>query len=545
MELVPLSGELEGRAISEEAWAKLRADADPSETSEILLRYQRRLLETTALHQVTLCEKSRRTGMTWAAAADAVLTGAADRAAGGMDVLYMGYNLDMAREFIDTCAMWAESFKEALEGVGLEEFLFDDDGQPIQAFRIRFATGNEIVALSSKPRSLRGRQGYLILDEAAFHDSLQAVIDAAVPFLMWGGKILVISTHFTESNAFNRLIEDARAGRKPYEVLRVTLDDALHDGLYRRICEKQNKPWTAEGEARWRQNLIRAAGDAADEEFFCIPSQGGGAVLNGALIDARMSKDVPVLRLEKPAAFALLPEEIRRAEVQHWCETYLAPLLDALGPNLSTFLGGDFGRISDLTVYWPLVLTRTMKRLTPFVVELRNIPFDQQFQIGAFICDRLPRFTAAKFDAIGIGAQLAETFAQRYGAGRVEQVKLSSTWYVENTPPLRAAFEDDSIGIPQDLDIKKDLQLPVMRGGVPTIPPVRTMGMDGKKRHGDAFVALLLAHAASRAELIEYAYQPVQRHDTELDAAAGGWMRPNHDDDRPGRSMLPRLRGGL
>lgn len=545
MEPASLTAAPEGRAIGEEEWARLRADADPEEASEILLRYQRRLLETTALHQVTICEKSRRTGLTWAAAADAVLTAAQGRNAGGMDVLYMGYNLDMAREFIDTCAMWAEGFEKALATTGLEAFIFDDDGQPIQAFRIRLATGNEIVALSSKPRSLRGRQGYLILDEAAFHDSLQEVVDAAVPFLMWGGKILIISTHFTEGNAFARLIQDARSGRKPYEVLRVTLDDALHDGLYRRICQKQGKPWTAEGEARWRQQLIRAAGDAADEEFFCIPSQGGGAVLNGALIEARMSTDVPVLRLEKPATFSLLPEDVRRAEIQQWCEAYLAPLLDEMDPELLTVLGGDFGRVSDLTVYWPLVITRTLKRITPFLVELRNIPFDQQFQIGSFICDRLPRFLAAKFDAIGIGAQLAESFAQRYGAWRVEQVKLSSTWYVENTPPLRAAFEDDAISIPQDLDIKKDLQLPVMRGGIPTIPPVRTTGTDGKKRHGDSFVALLLAHAASRTDVTEYGYRPVARQEAAGAARRGNGMRPDHDDDRPGGMMLPRLRGGL
>lgn len=486
-----------GREISEQAWARLRAQADPEEASDVLLRYQRRLLESTSLHQITICEKSRRTGMTWAAAADAVLTAGATKAAGGMDALYMGYNLDMAREFIDTSAMWAEALGEAMSETGLESFLFDDDGQPIQAFRIRFASGHEIRALSAKPRSLRGLQGYLILDEAAFHDDLQGVVDAAVPFLMWGGKILIISTHYGEGNTFNRLVEDARAKRKPYNVVRVTLDDAIMDGLYRRICQKRNVPWTAEGEAKWRADLILAAGDAADEEFFCIPSQGGGAVLNGALIEARMAPGIPVFRLEKPASFGLQPAEVRRSDIDQWCRAVLEPVLAAMDPTVTSCLGGDFGRIADLTVFWPLTLARNLQRLTPFVVELRNIPFEQQFQIGAFICDRLPRFSSAKFDAIGIGAQLAESFAQRYGGWRVDQVKLSATWYVEHVPPFRAAFEDGGISIPRDVDIKKDLQLPVMRGGIPTIPPIRTTGMDGKKRHGDAFVAALLAHAAS------------------------------------------------
>ena len=43
-----------------------------------------------------------------------------------MDSFYIGYNLDMAREFIDVCAMWARSFSFAVLEGGVEEFLFDD-----------------------------------------------------------------------------------------------------------------------------------------------------------------------------------------------------------------------------------------------------------------------------------------------------------------------------------------------------------------------------------------------------------------------------------
>lgn len=510
---------LTGRAISAARWAELRvAAADPAETAEVLLPYQRRLLEATAAHRVVVAEKSRRTGLTWAAAADAVIVASTAAAAGGMDVYYMGYNLEMAREFIGTAAMWAESFGAALSAAGVQDYLLDDgSGKPVQAFRITFASGHHILALASKARSLRGHQGYLILDEAAFHDELPQVMAAAVPFLMWGGKILVISTHFGEANAFAQMVQDARAGRKPYHVLSISLDEALMDGLYRRICETQGQAWTPAGEARWRQELIDNAGDAADEEFFCVPSQGGGAVLNGALIEARMGAGIPVLRLERPAAWGLQPEAYRRAEIDLWCAEHLLPLLAAMDPHLPTALGGDFGRVADLTVYWPLQTLRTLQRVTPFVVELRNIPFEQQWQIGTYICDRLPRFSAAKFDAIGIGMQISEQFGVRYGVTRAESVKLSPGWYVEHVPALRAAFEDAAIVIPRDLDIKGDLQLPVLRGGVPTIPQLRTVGGDGKKRHGDSFVALLLAHAASRENVIAYGYTPA----AELDGGLG------------------------
>ena len=71
----------------------------------VLLPYQRELLRATATSQMVVVEKSRRIGATWGVAADAVLTGASARSSGGMDVFYIGFNLDMTREFIDTCAM--------------------------------------------------------------------------------------------------------------------------------------------------------------------------------------------------------------------------------------------------------------------------------------------------------------------------------------------------------------------------------------------------------------------------------------------------------
>ena len=96
----------------------------------------------------------------------------------------------------------------------MEEFLFDD-GDPdkqIKAFRIKFACGFQIIALPSRPRSLRGMQGFVIIDEAAFHEDLKELMKAAIALLIWGGRVLVISTHNGEDNYFNQLVKEARAG---------------------------------------------------------------------------------------------------------------------------------------------------------------------------------------------------------------------------------------------------------------------------------------------------------------------------------------------
>jgi phage FluMu gp28-like protein len=87
--------------------------------------------------------------------------------------------------------------------------------------------------------------------------------------------------------------------------------------------------------------------------------------------------------------------------------------------------GEDFGRNGDLSVFWPLQIQSNLVRRTPFVVELRRVPFRQQEQILFYIVDRLPRLIGGALDARGNGQYLAETARQRYGA-RVEQVMLSA-----------------------------------------------------------------------------------------------------------------------
>src|SRR6187402_543802 len=132
----------------------------------VLLPYQAEAVSVVESSRVTVWEKSRRIGATWGIAALAVLTSAKSETQGGMDTLYIGFSHALAREFIDAAAEWAKQFLQVAASV--DEVMFNDGDKDIQAFRICFASGFEIVALTSKPRSLRGRQGFVIIDEAAF-----------------------------------------------------------------------------------------------------------------------------------------------------------------------------------------------------------------------------------------------------------------------------------------------------------------------------------------------------------------------------------------
>ncbi len=517
-------------------WAKLRQEARQvmpdfaadSELPDILLPYQQNSLITTAENQVTVVEKSRRTGFTWGTGSDAVLTAATKKSDGGMDVMYIGYNLDMAREFIDVCAMWAKTFNDAASEV--EEFVFKDQDKngdnDIRAFRITFASGFEITALSSRPRSLRGRQGYVIIDEAAFHDDLPELLKAAMAMLIWGGKVLVISTHDGEQNPFNVLVEDIRAGRKPYALIRLDFDQALKDGLYERICLVTGQEWTPEKEAAWRDGIIAFYGADADEELFCIPSKGSGTYIPVELIEACKDATIPVLRLEQPATYSTLPEAIREAGMEIWCRENLDDLLAGMDQNLKSTFGMDFARVSDLSVIWPQQVGQKLIRRPPFIVELRGIPHEQQKQILFHILDRLPNLQYGIMDAKGNGSYLAEKTADNYGHSRIEQLDLSNDWYLTHMPKFKAAFEDGTMRVPADPHVVDDIRAIKKIDGIPKVPKLRTKdGASTKasaKRHGDAAIAAALAYVASITKVEEFAYTPAGR---------GHGSAEDHDDD--------------
>ena len=485
----------------------------------VFLGYQGRWVQDTA--RVKVDEKSRRIGLSWAEAEDAVECAASGS---GMDVWYIGYTKDMAIEFILDCAQWAhqlQGFAADIEA-GEELFVDGDERQSVLKFSITFASGNRITALSSTPRNLRGKQDRVIIDEAAFHTDLAGLIKAAMALLIWGGQVRIISTHNGDDNPFNALVKDIRAGRLPYSLHRTTFADALQDGLYQRVCQRTGTAWTAQGEAQWEAEIRAQYGDDADEELDCVPKSGTGAFLTREQVERCMVKGWPVLRDARPPEFTWKSEHTRRLAVQDWCEEHLKPLLDVLPPNEVSFVGGDFARTSDLTCFMPLLQRQNLTRYAPFLVELRGMPFAQQKQVLWYLIDRLPRFAGAGLDSRGLGMQMAEETAQRYGGPEIIlMIQATQPWYLEHLPPYKAAFEDGLIQLPMDADILADHRVPRVIKGIPQIPDVRTADAHKKKRHGDSFIAGANAWHASRllAAPGSYAYQGARDRLGRWDAA--------------------------
>ena len=463
-------------------------------SADLLLKYQRRLLETVSTHALTVVEKSRRIGATWALAFLAVLTSAASKAAGGSNVYYLGTSLEMAREFIQACADWAAGINE-IAGEA-EEFIFEDllpsgETRSMQALRIRMASGYVIEALPSTPRALRGRQGLVLIDEAAFVTDLEEILKAALALTMWGGRVVVLSTHDGADNPFAALVEDVRAGRVTGAgLVRITFDDAVGDGLYERIKFTGRHGGRTKDE--WITLIRGIYRDNADEELDVIPRTGGGAYFKASLLAQVRDPQIPVIRWTAPADLLAAGSTGMVAVVDDWIEDVLAAVIDAMPVPARSVLGTDFGRTVDATCIWALAEVAN-QWITPFVVELRNVPFKAQERILVWLGKGLGRLHHMALDATGNGAALAEAMTLEFGGRRVSEIKLSTEWYREHMPRCKAAMEDGDLPVPADPDVEADYRAIELIRGVPQVGSRRSKGRDGLPRHGDTVIAAALA----------------------------------------------------
>ncbi|EMD3494670.1 hypothetical protein VQZ78_003778 [Salmonella enterica] len=476
---------------------------DLPKSMPVLLGYQSRWFKDDS--QICIAEKSRRTGLTWAEAARNVITAAKPKKRGGRNVFYVGSKQEMALEYISACALFARAFNQLAQADVYEQTFWDSEKkEEILTYMIRFPNSSfKIQALSSRPSNLRGLQGDVVIDEASFHESLDELLKAAMALTMWGARVRIISTHNGVDNLFNQYIQEAREGRKDYSVHRITLDDAIADGLYQRICYVTGQAWSPEAEKKWRDDLYKNAPskDDADEEYGCVPKKSGGAYIPHALIELAMVRDVPILTFEAPEDFLSRAAWLRESEINAWCEEQLKPLLTALNEHSRYSFGEDFARRGDLTCFTVLEITEDLQKREAFRVELRNMPYEQQKQIMLYILERIARLIGAAFDATGNGGFLAEAALERFGPELVDCVMLSAKWYGEWMPKLKAEFEDQNIFVARHQTTLDDLRHIKVVAGIPQIDKGRTKDENataaGSRRHGDFAVALCMANRAS------------------------------------------------
>jgi len=443
---------------------------------------------------VVFWEKSRRIGASFCDAADSVLTASAMK--GPMNVLYIGYNKDMATEYIHDCGTWAKAFNRPARYMG--EDIWKDGKEEILTYVIRFASGKAIKALPSKPKSLRSRQGKVVLDEAAYIEDLPGMIKAAMALLMWGGRIRVLSTHNGQDNEFYKLISEIKDGKWPYTLQSTKFMQAVREGLFKKICEVTGQEWSEESERQWIDEMYLSYGDSASEELDCIARSSGYMVIPRAMLERCANAEIPVLRLERHEEFYM--DDDRLADIRGWISDHLNPVLESMSLNSRTVLGMDFGRDIDLSVIWVLQNVSDTRWRTAFIVELRCIPFDCQKLILFQILNEVPLLMTANLEGRGNGQQLSEEGQQEFGPNRVNAVSATTGFYGMEVPAYKAALEGKEIIIPKDESVFMDHRSFIRTRGGYAVDSRTSKGSDGKKRHGDSAVAGLLAWAAARLD---------------------------------------------
>lgn len=423
-------------------------DLNSDEALKHFLPYQRRWLEDDSKFKVW--EKSRRIGATYVQSYEDVRDCIAKKYD---DVWFSSADESAAREYINYCEKWTELFSIAAKSLG--HIVIDTDNN-IKAFVIEFANGAKIHALSSNPKAFRSKGGKVILDEFAHHNNASELWAAATPCTTWEYPTRILSTHNGQNCMFYKFIEDIKKGAVDWSLhttpIQLAADEGLVDKILRKIAtEEEKEKWLKERQVNCFNEFTWI------QEYCCIA-------------------------LDESTAF-LTYEMISSCELDG-----VEKALENLTGNI--YVGMDIGRKKDLTVIW--VLEKLGKvNYTRMVKILEKTEFSIQEQVLAKILQH-KNLRRCCIDATGLGMQLAESAQKKFGKYRVEAVTFTNKVKEELAYGLRTHFEDRTVYIPAEHEIREDLHS-VRR----TATAAGNIRFDVEKTdasgHADRFWALALA----------------------------------------------------
>jgi phage FluMu gp28-like protein len=297
----------------------------------------------------------------------------------------------------------------------------------------------------------------------------------------------IISTHRGSGNFFNELVQEIRHKGNPKKVSlhTVTLQTALDHGFLYKLQTKLPADDERQGmdEGEYFDFIRKGCADEESflQEYMCLPADDASAFLSYDLI-AGCEYDV--------------------TDPWEWGLDELAASPDPL------YCGVDVGRDHDLTVMW--VVQRVGGVLfTHRIEEYQNATFDEQEE-ALYALLRLPSMRRCCIDATGIGRQFAERAQKRFGPHRVEEVKFTAPVKEELAYPVRAAFEDRSLRVPNSGPIRADLRS--IRKEATAAGNIRFTADRGKNGHADRFWALALALHACKAGAVTRPVAPSGTH---------------------------------
>lgn len=337
-----------------------------------------------------------------------------------------------------------------------------------------------IKVLAANPRTARGFSGDLILDEFAFHEDSNAIWEAAEPILSSNPEFVcrIASTGNGKHNMFYRMVTSSQ-----FNVSRVSRTEAHRLGV-KVYDPTTRKPITPE-EAR-RKALDKRAYDQNYELKFNDENM---ALLTSELIQAAERSLITI-------------------DEQAWTADSIARMFRAEG---ELFAGLDIGRNRDISVLTVIEKLGALRRVIGMLrLSGLRLP-DQQRQLDPLFT--LPKFRKLCGDMTGLGLGLIEYAQEKHGTQRILGINFSSTEPTSAriqaegrraetarvteimATDLLGCFEDRSIEIPVDEELRADLRKPekvTSPGGRVSIAASRD-----EAGHADHFWSLALANRAS------------------------------------------------
>jgi phage FluMu gp28-like protein len=288
----------------------------------------------------------------------------------------------------------------------LEEYLCFADCA-VRVLEAKLPGPLRVLGLPANARTARGYTGDVFLDEFAMHQDDAAIWAALLPtILRGGGELDVASTPRGRRNTFFRM-----RGNPIFAHSRVTIHDAVAAGL---DADPGRMQGLMADPLAWRQ------------EFECEFVDEATAFLTHELIsrcvDATLSKAV---------------DEVRLGDRQ-----------------VRIYFGVDPGRVRDLAVIWLWELLDG-QHLTRGVIEMPRTSFARQQEAIEAILAR-PAVRRGAIDRTGMGMQLAEELATRYGEHRIEPVSFNNPVKTDLAGRLRVLAERGLLRIPADDAIRDD-----------------------------------------------------------------------------------------
>jgi len=470
------------------------------ERNTFLLPYQTRWVKDRSL--VRLMEKSRRIGISYATAYDEVRQKSLKDCR--VDTWFSSRDDLTAKEFIIYCEKFAKVLDKAAGSAFDVDILFDDGRKSATASVLRFANGKRINSISSNPDVFAGKGGNVGLDEFALRNDPRMVFDIAKPTITWGGRMSIISTHRGKGNFFNKLINDEKSGKpekmRGISLHRVTLTNALEDGFLWKLQTKlpDDDPRMQMDEADYYNMEINSAStrERALQEFECQPEDESTTYLPYDLLQGSYytGEDNLVAHTEETTDFRgkkgriryLLPRGVQPSGIEGYLRT-----LKFKGGDL--YHGKDVARRKDLSVD---VIGEKKDGLTcvRVVIEFAGCAFSKQEKL---LYPLMPLISRSAIDETGIGMQFAERAAEKFGDERVEGISFTVGNKQMLAPPVRTAFEDRSIRVPDDELFETDLRM-IKKETVGDTERYLAEDEDGEgDSHADRFWGLaLMLHAA-------------------------------------------------